>query len=36
VYWQFQQWEKRQVTARILEELRQQVRIAEGREPEPS
>ncbi len=36
VYWQFQQWEKRQVTERILEELREQVRIAEGREPEPS
>ncbi|BFU44603.1 IS5 family transposase [Krasilnikovia sp. MM14-A1004] len=36
VYWQFQQWEKREVTARILEELREQVRIAEGREPVPS
>jgi transposase len=36
VYWQFQQWEKRQVTERILDELREQVRIAEGREPEPS
>jgi transposase len=36
VYWQFQQWEQRQVTERILEELREQVRIAEGREPEPS
>ncbi|WP_041831085.1 IS5 family transposase [Actinoplanes missouriensis] len=36
VYWQFQQWEKRQVTERILEELREQVRLAEGREAEPS
>jgi transposase len=36
VYWQFQQWEKRQVTERILEELREQVRLVEGREPEPS
>src|SRR5690349_24856061 len=36
VYWQFQQWEKRQVTERILDELREQVRIAEGRAPEPS
>src|SRR3954451_20345986 len=36
VYWQFQQWEKRQVTERILEELREQVRLHEGREPEPS
>ncbi len=36
VYWQFQQWEKRQVTERILEELREQLRLAEGREPEPS
>jgi transposase len=36
VYWQFQQWEKRRVTERILEELREQVRLAEGREPEPS
>jgi transposase len=36
VYWQFQQWEKRGVTERLLEELREQVRLAEGREPEPS
>ncbi|MFI5897172.1 IS5 family transposase [Actinoplanes sp. NPDC051513] len=36
VYWQFQQWERRRVTERILEGLREQVRIAEGREPEPS
>ena len=36
VYWQFQQWEKRQVTERILQELREQLRLAEGREPEPS
>jgi transposase len=36
VYWQFQQWEKRQVTERILDELREQVRVQEGREPQPS
>src|SRR3954447_8473496 len=36
VYWQFQQWEKRQVTERILEEIREQVRLQEGREPQPS
>jgi transposase len=36
VYWQFQQWEKRQVTERILEELREQIRMQEGREPLPS
>src|SRR5215212_1917841 len=36
VYWQFQQWEKRQVTERILEELREQVRLQEGRAAEPS
>ena len=36
VYWQFQQWEKREVTERILEELREQVRIAEGRDPAPT
>ena len=33
VYWQFQQWEKRQVTERILDDLREQVRLQEGREP---
>ena len=36
VYWQFQQWEQRQVTERILDELREQVRLQEGREPQPS
>jgi hypothetical protein len=36
VYWQFQQWEQPQVTERILEELREQVRIADGREAQPS
>src|SRR4051812_10851407 len=36
VYWQFQQWEKRQVTERILQELREQIRLAEGRDPQPS
>ena len=36
VYWQFQQWEKRQVTERILDELREQVRLQQGRSAEPS
>lgn len=36
VCWQFQQWEQRQVTERILDELREHVGIAEGRDPEPS
>ena len=36
VYWQCQQWEQRQVTERILEEQREQARVQEGREPEPS
>src|SRR5215212_5680296 len=36
VYWQFQQWEKRQVTERILDELREQVRLQQGRSGEPS
>jgi transposase len=36
VYWQFQQWEKRQVTERIVEELREQLRLEQGREAEPS
>jgi transposase len=36
VYWQFQQWEQRQVTERILDELREQVRVAQGRDPQPS
>jgi transposase len=36
VYWQFQRWEKHQATDGILQELREQVRITEGREPEPS
>ncbi len=36
VYWQVQQREQRQVTERIREELREQVRVAEGRDREPS
>jgi transposase len=36
VYWQFQQWKQRQGTERILEELREQLRLAEGRDAEPS
>ncbi|MFK3978808.1 transposase [Micromonospora sp. NPDC050397] len=33
VYWQFKQWEKRQVTERILDLLREEVRLVEGRDP---
>jgi transposase len=36
VYWQLQPWEKRHVTERILEELREQVRLQQGRAAEPS
>jgi len=33
VYWQFKQWEERQVTERIVDLLREEVRLAEGRDP---
>ncbi|MBF9129271.1 hypothetical protein I0C86_09825 [Plantactinospora sp. S1510] len=36
VYSQFKEWEKRQVTARLLDLLREEVRLAEGRDPQPS
>ena len=36
VYGWFQRWKQRGVTERILDELREQIRLAEGREPEPS
>ena len=36
VYWQFKQWEERQVTERIVDLLREEVRLAEGRNPQPS
>lgn len=36
VYGWFRQWKRRGVTERILEELREQIRIAEGRDPQPS
>jgi transposase len=36
VYGWFRQWKHRGVTDRILEELREQIRVAEGREPQPS
>jgi transposase len=36
VYGHFMQFNQRGTTERILDELREQVRIAEGREPEPS
>ena len=36
VYGWFRQWKRRGVTERILEELREQIRLAEGRDPQPS
>jgi transposase len=36
VYWYFVRWETREVTLRMLDALRQQVRLADGREAEPS
>ncbi|MEV4709430.1 IS5 family transposase [Actinoplanes sp. NPDC049316] len=36
VYGWFRRWKERGVTDRILEELREQIRLAEGREPQPS
>ncbi len=36
VYWYFNQWEQQKVTEKILPVVRGQLRIAEGRDPEPS
>jgi transposase len=36
VYWYFVRWEDQQVSARMLEVLREQVRTESGRDPEPS
>ncbi len=36
VYWYFLRWEKQRVTLRLLDTLRQQIRVADGRDPEPS
>jgi transposase len=36
VYWYFVRWNERGVTERILDELREQVRLAHGREAEPT
>jgi transposase len=36
VYGRFRQWNRRGVTERILTELREQARIAQGRNPEPT
>jgi transposase len=36
VYGWFRQWKTRGVTDRILEELREQIRVSEGRDPQPS
>jgi transposase len=35
MYWYFTRWNARGVTERILDELREQVRLAYGREAEP-
>src|SRR3954453_5968092 len=36
VYWYFNQWEQARVTERILPVVREQLRVQEGRNPEPS
>jgi transposase len=36
VYGWFRQWKARGVTDRMMQELREQIRIAEGRDPQPS
>jgi transposase len=36
VYWYFARWEEQRVTLRLLDALRQQVRLADGRAAEPS
>jgi transposase len=36
VYWYFVRWEKQRVTLTMLDALRQQIRVADGRDPEPS
>jgi len=36
VYGQFRRWEERQVTERIVERLREEVRVQSGRDPQPS
>jgi hypothetical protein len=36
VYWYFNRWEQYKVTEQILPVVREQLRIAEGRNPQPS
>jgi len=36
VYWYFNRWERYKVTEQILPVVREQLRIAEGRNPQPS
>ena len=36
VYWYFARWETQRVTLRMLDALREQVRLADGRDGEPS
>ncbi|MGW0432025.1 transposase [Micromonospora sp. NPDC003197] len=36
VYWYFVRWETEDVTQRILEQLREQVRVSQGRNSQPS
>jgi hypothetical protein len=36
VYWYFTRWEKAKVMEKVLTEVREQLRVVEGRKPEPS
>src|SRR3954466_9781889 len=36
VYWYFARWEEQRITLRMLDALREQVRLADGRRAEPS
>ena len=36
VYWYFLRWEKQRVTLKLLDTLRQQIRVVDGRDAEPS
>ena len=36
MYWYFSRWEEAKVTEKILAVVREQARVAEGRNPDPS
>ena len=36
VYWYFNQWEQARVTEKVLPVVREQLRVAQGRDPDPS